>query len=178
MGVTTSTANAGNTMVPIATQTLGSAAASVTFNSISGYTDLVLIAVGRSATASVSDSYLLTVNGDNAGTTYSRTRILGTGSAASSSNRTSAPNIDFEGLSGNSATSGVYSTSIINLPNYSNTSIYKTILIRGNDASNYVEATVGLWRNAAAITSINLAASSAANLMAGSTFTLYGIQAA
>jgi hypothetical protein len=35
---------AGNTYTPLATQTLGSAAASVTFSSISGaYTDLVLV---------------------------------------------------------------------------------------------------------------------------------------
>jgi hypothetical protein len=35
---------AGSTYTPIATTTLGSAQADVTFNSFSGYTDLVLVA--------------------------------------------------------------------------------------------------------------------------------------
>lgn len=169
---------AGNTYVALATQTLSSAVSSVTFSSIpQGYTDLVLEAVGRTATASVSDSYLLTVNGDTS-SVYSRTRLLGTGSAASSANRTSAPNVDFEGVAGNSAASGVYGFSTINLQNYSNSSTYKSILIRGNDANNYVESTIARWGNTAAITNVTLTTSSGSNLMTGSTFTIYGILAA
>jgi hypothetical protein len=166
------------TYTPIATQTLGSAAATVTFSSIpSTYTDLVLVCNGRTATAATSDTYLMTFN-SNTTSIYSRTRLLGTGSAASSAGRTGAPNIDFEGLSGNTSASGTYSVAKIQLQNYSNTTTNKTVLVRGDDANNYVLATVGLFRDTSAISTISLATSSGANFSIGSTFSLYGILAA
>ena len=169
---------AGQTYESIATTTLGSAQATVTFSSISGsYTDLILVCVARSATAAANDTYLMTFNGDSS-TLYSRTRLLATGSTASSARRTTAPNIDFEGLSGNNAASGTFMNAIVQLQNYSNTTTNKTSLIRQNDANNFVVVTVGLYRSSSAITSITLNTSSGANFMAGSTFTLYGIKAA
>lgn len=171
---------AGATYTPIASFTVTSAQASYTFSSISGsYTDLVMVLSGKTAVAGASDTYLMQFNSDTSpsGTNYSRTRLLGTGSAASSANRSSAPNIDFEGLAGSTG-STTFFTAIVNLENYSNTTTYKTCLIRGSDASNYVEATVGLWRSTAAISSIVLSAGSTTNFSVGSTFSLYGITAA
>lgn len=166
------------TYTPIATTTLGSASATVTFSSISGsYTDLILVCTARSATAATSDSYLMTFNG-NTTALYSRTRLLGTGSAASSANRSAATNIDFEGLSGDTSAANTFMNAIVQLQNYSNATTNKTCLIRGNDANNYVLATVGLFRSTSAITSVSLATSSGANFMTGSTFTLYGIASA
>jgi hypothetical protein len=49
-------------------------------------------------------------------------------------------------------------------------------LARGNIASGGTEAVVGLWRNTAAITDIQLFAA-ASTFAIGSTFTLYGIKA-
>lgn len=162
----------------IATTTLGSNQTTVSFTSISGsFTDLILVCNARSATASLSDTYLMTFNGDTANN-YSRTRLLGTGSAASSGNRTSAPNIDFEGMAGANAASDVFQIAKVQIQNYSNTTTNKTTLIRGDDSNNYVLATVGLWRSTSAITSISLATSSGAQFVTGSTFTLYGIKAA
>jgi hypothetical protein len=166
------------TYEPIATTTLGSAASSVTFSSISGsYTDLILVCVARSATASISDTYLMTFNGLTTNI-YSRTRLLGSGSAVSSARRTSAPNIDFEGLAGNTSASGTFMMSNVQIQNYSNSTTYKTSIIRQDDANNYVVASVGLFSSTAAITSIGLATSSGANFQSGSTFTLYGIKSA
>ena len=169
---------AGPTYDSLATTTLGSAQATVTFSSISGsYTDLILICNARSATAATGDSYLLTFNGDTSNL-YSRTRILGNGSAASSAQRTTAPNIDLEGLAGDNAASGTFMNAIIHIHSYASTSNNKTVLLRGNDANNYTTAAAGLYRSTSAITSITLNTSSAANFMTGSTFTLYGIKAA
>jgi microcompartment protein CcmK/EutM len=71
----------------IATTTLGSAQASTTFSTISGaYTDLVLIVAG--VTTSGTEAVAVQVNGDT-GSNYSRTVLLGNGSAASSSRATS-----------------------------------------------------------------------------------------
>lgn len=161
----------------IASQTLGSATTTVTFSSIPGtYTDLILICNARSATAAVSDTYLMTLNGDT-GNNYSRTRLLGNGSTATTANRSSAPNIDFEGMAGANASAGTFMTARIQLQDYSNTATHKTSLIRGDDANNYVLTTVGLWRSTSAITSITLVTSSGAQFATGSTFKLYGIEA-
>ena len=61
--------------------------------------------------------------------------------------------------------------------NYSNATTYKTVITRASNANNGVDAVVGLWRNTAAITSINVFLGTG-NLDTGSTFTLYGIKAA
>lgn len=168
---------AGVTYTPIASTTLGSAVASYTFSSISGaYTDLVLILAGKTAAAGASDSYLMQFNGDT-GNNYSRTRLLGLSGSVGSANRATAPNIDFEGLAGSTGSTTFFSA-VVNLQSYADTATKKTCLIRGNDATSYVEATVGLWSNTAAITSITLSTSSTSNFSVGCVFSLYGILAA
>ena len=157
-----------STYVPIQSHTLGSSQSSVTFNSFSGYTDLVLVANGT-ITAGGGAACYLRVNGDT-GSNYSDTAMYGDGSSAVSFRE---PNV------GNIFTATFYptqSTAIINLMNYANTSTYKTILARGS--SQITDAVVGLWRNTAAITSITLFGDAGRSFDAGSTFTLYGIKAA
>jgi hypothetical protein len=156
------------TYEPIATTTLGSAQSSVSFTSISGsYTDLVLIVQGKvTATAAAK----LQVNSDTSGN-YSQTRIDGNGSSATS-DRTSNAGETFPG--GGSFTDGMF---IAHFMNYSNTTTYKTILTRYGNASSNVFATVGMWRNTNAITSIQVGLNTS-TYVAGSTFTLYGIKAA
>jgi hypothetical protein len=162
---------AGSTYTPIATTTLGSAAASVTFSSIAGtYTDLVIVINGAYA-SSDDGSPGLRFNSDTGGN-YSETLIDGNGSSASSgrdSNATSAI------LGSMSAT---ISTNIINVMNYANTTTYKTSISRGNNTANRVRAYAALWRNTAAITSIQIITNATPNFATGSTFTLYGISAA
>lgn len=160
---------AGNTYEAIATQTLGSATASVTFSSIPGtYTDLVLIV--NASLASGAASLLMRYNSDS-GTNYSGTRLIGNGSAASSERTTSSNQNDI----------GYFNTSMCNsitsIQNYSNSTTYKTCLVRAN-TSEYVFGQVQMWRNTAAVTSISITNSSAVNFNTGSTFTLYGIKAA
>jgi hypothetical protein len=81
---------AASTYVPIATQTLGSATASVTFSSIPAtYTDLVLIVAAQNVTASGVNNMALVLNSDG-GTNYSMTRLSGNGSTVSSDRASSA----------------------------------------------------------------------------------------
>lgn len=157
-----------STYTPIATTTLGSAASSVTFSSISGtYTDLVLVAnVVAASTTYISGQ----VNGDTAGN-YSSTYIDGSGTSATSGRTTNA-------TSYGSARTNPNSVTIIQYMNYSNTTTYKPILIRISTADSGVNAWASTWRNTAAITSITLFTDSANNWSSGSTFTLYGIKAA
>ena len=160
---------AGSTYTPIATSTLGSAASSVTFSSISGYTDLVLI-TSCNVTAS-SQEVQLRYNGD-AGNNYSTTNLLGTGSGVGSNRQSNTSNA-WIGLA-NTTNRGVIVTQI---QNYSNTTTYKTAISRSSVADYEVDAMVSLWRNTAAITSIEVKLSGS-TFVSGSTFTLYGIAAA
>lgn len=163
---------AGNTFEAIATQTLGSAAASVTFSSIPGtYTDLVIVC--NFGGSSAGQDFTFRYNGDT-GSNYSDTRMYGNGTSAVSNRNTSATRITADSV-GVSTSLGAVDT--IQIMNYANTTTYKTCLVRVADAAKSTEATVGLWRNTAAITSIDLAMTSG-NLLSGSTFSLYGIKAA
>ena len=73
----------GPTYTPIATQTLGSSAASVTFSSIPGtYTDLMLISFAQGQASGGDNRLVLQFNGDTA-TNYSSTYLIGNGTTAS-----------------------------------------------------------------------------------------------
>jgi hypothetical protein len=159
------------TYTPIATYTVPSATASYTFSSIPGtYTDLVLIANVQGTTGG--NGTTVQFNSDTS-TNYSYTLVDGSGSSATSARSTNSTNIQ-SGLVDNVS----WGTQIIHIMNYSNTTTYKTVLGRGNDTLQ-LRATVGLWRNTSAISSVTvLAAPNAYNFIAGSTFTLYGILAA
>jgi hypothetical protein len=166
---------AGSTYTPIATTTLGSAAATVTLSSIpSTYTDLVLIISTRFAGGGGASAIQAQFNSDS-GSNYSQTVLNGNGSTASSFRSSSVTSAAF-GLA--TDTANEFATSIIQLQNYSNTTTNKTSLARTNIASDRVRAIVNLWRNTQAIDSIFLQNNGATNFVAGSTFTLYGIAAA
>jgi hypothetical protein len=162
------------TYEPIATTTLGSAAASVTFSSISSaFTDLVLIC-NYATSLDATESVYIQFNGDT-GTNYSSTDLVGDGSSAASY-RTS--NANYVRIGGRAlGTSNSSNTSIVNIMNYSNTTTNKTFLNRNGIPSLGTVATVGLYRSTSAITSI-LVAGNGQNLSTGSTFTLYGIASA
>jgi len=158
-----------STYTPLATQTLGSASATVTFSSIpAGYTDLILV----TKALGTGNYYLIQINGD-AGTNYSRTRLVGDGTSATSSRTSSTSSLPINDLS-----STIPDATIIQFQNYANTTTYKTFIYRANTASASATVGVGLWRaTPAAITSITLYTDTA-TFAIGSTFSLYGISAA
>ena len=155
-----------STYEKIATTTLGSAASSVTFSSISStYTDLVIIFSGTGN----SDTLYYRFNNDS-GANYSDTYMFGDGTAGSGRHSN-------QGQLFGAGINTSQCMQIIHIMNYANTTTNKTTLLRGN--GNGIGATVafvGLWRNTAAINSIQLFLN--ANFLSGSTFTLYGIKAA
>jgi hypothetical protein len=158
---------AGNTYESIATQTLGSAAASVTFSSIPGtYTDLVLIFNGKGA---ASGNVTFQFNGDT-GTNYSATIIYGDGSSAGSVRVSSQSSMNIGSVGTD------WTTNTFSIMNYANATTYKTVLGRYSRPDE-VGAKVGLWRSTSAITSIVVGKSSG-TYDTGSTFSLYGIKAA
>jgi hypothetical protein len=161
------------TYEPIATTTLGSAAADVTFSSISGtYTDLVVIYNALAATGN--PDMTCQINGDTA-TNYSATRLTGNGTAASSARYSSQSFCRFDEFA--AATTTAATTGLVSVMNYSNATTYKTLISRSNQAGSGVEAFVNLWRSTAAITSLKFAFTSG-NIATNAVFTLYGIKAA
>ena len=162
---------ATSTYTALLTQTLSTAAASVTFSSIpQGYTDLVL---AINANAASNSTFTMRFNGDTA-TNYSFTSLGGDGTTASSGRNA---NMTWFYL-GDIAGAQIGNTNI-QIQNYANATTYKTCLIRNNVAAYSTNATVGLWRKTPeAINSITLLTYTGANLVIGSTFTIYGIQSA
>lgn len=152
--------------------TLGSAAASVSFNvSNLGYTDLILVMNG--STTSGNNNAIMRFNTDT-GSNYSSTYLTGNGSSATSGRAATQNHIllNYFGYF-----DSVYGTNmIVQIQDYSNTTTNKTVLSRANNAANGVAAVVGLWRSTAAVTSIEVVTGSS-TFTSGTTFRLYGIQA-
>jgi len=179
MGVTMNY-GAAPTYVRIANQS-ASGVSSVTFNNIpQGYTDLVIVSYINSARGTNLDSFAVRFNGDT-GNNYSYTLLQGnTSSGVSSSRQTSQSNI-FVGNFAASSASNNFSTNTLNVQDYSNSTKFKNTLSRGGaitSAVTDVEMVSGLWANTAPITSITLRSETGSNFNAGSTFTIYGIDAA
>jgi len=158
------------TYEPIATTTVsGSSTSSVSFTGISGsYSDIVFVC---EIDGSVNDSTRIRFNGDS-GTNYSQTDLRGNGTTATSTRTSNTVNIS---LSAGNSTNQISVVGSIN--NYSNSTTYKTLILRTNNPTDTVAGRSGLWRNTSAITSIEFSIASG-NWVAGSTFTLYGIKAA
>ena len=159
-----------STYTPIATQTLGSAAASVIFSSIpQGYTDLILLTSTKTSSSAADGAITCTVNGDT-GSNYSHTALYGTGSTAETFRSANLTKLYF-GRWGNAQ----YTITKTQFNNYSNNTRYKTVLSQGGNTTDYIFNWVNLWRNTSAITSMELRVDDATNFAAGSTFTIYGI---
>lgn len=153
------------TYEPIGTTTT-TGTSNITFNSLSGYTDLILVCVGYESAGAYA---VCRLNGDS-GSNYSRTALRGNGSTATSA-RVANETAWYVDLAANP------NTSILQFMNYSNSTTYKTMIARFNDHSNVVAVQANLWRNTAAITSIVLTSSGGGATIVG-TYTLYGIKAA
>lgn len=165
---------ATNTYVALATQTLSTSTATVTFSAISqAYTDLEIV-ISNATNLTGNSDVLMRFNSDT-GTNYSATILGGDGTSAYSARRTNSTSVIcnyFNFLNTSPATQFN-----IKIQNYSNTTTYKPVLIRANRAAQATEAIVGNWRSISAITQIDLTLGSS-SFAAGTTFTIYGIAAA
>ena len=159
----------------IAWTSLGSAASSITFSSIpSTYTDLRLVIV--STTSSGSRVLTARFNGDTA-SNYSDRYIAGDGTSATS---LSFQNVTYAyiGMNKNGNSSTVPTTICVDIFQYANTGVYKTLLSTAAgdfNGSGETDAVINLWRSTAAINSITIASDGAPTLSAGTTAALYGI---
>jgi hypothetical protein len=178
---------ATNTYVQLDKVTVGTATPSVTFTSISGaYTDLVIVAnIRGSANTFNNMNYpLITFNNDT-GANYSATLMFERyyGAQQTLGDRSSGQNnLNLGAIAGPSHSSNIFSTYTLQVPNYANTTTYKTCLARistGGGLTDMQGASLatGLWRSTSAVTSVTFTASSSGNFAVGSTLSLYGIRA-
>ena len=163
------------TYEPIATTTLGSAAATITFSSIPAtYTDLRLVLVANSTGASDYD-LRLNFNSDTA-SNYSRTGIDAIGSTIYAFRNSNQTYLSYVYVLGIDPTPAQITYDIFS---YAGATNKTTLLTASHDVNsagnNTVNRTVGLWRSNSAITDILLTASGT-TFAIGTTATLYGIK--
>ena len=163
-----------STEVAIATTTLGSAAATIEFTSISSaYTDLRIVLVATTDTGGKSPQ--LRFNSDT-GTNYSMTELTGNGSATATTQQINRNQVDlYYSGSGTSATIPMMWT--IDIFSYAGSTFKTCLITRSSDqnGSGEVMREVSLWRNTAAISTVLFRLSTTGNFNAGTTATLYGI---
>ncbi len=154
------------TYTPLATVTLASTAATVTFSSIPAtYRDLRIMIAG---TTSAGVNTVLRFNGDT-GNNYTGVLMSGNGSTATSGTYGAGSLLYFGALW---TTVG---NTYVDIMDYSATDKHKTILGRHSNAANEAGAHAGRWANTAAITSVTVLTASAATYSTGTTFSLYGV---
>jgi len=161
-----------STEVAIATTTLGSAAANITFSSIPAtYTDLRLVVTLFTTS---NGNVLLELNNDTS-SLYSYTAIRAGGSSVVASRSTGNPN-SLMGFGGSGATGGIPALSLIDIFSYAG-STFKTILSNTSsdkNGSGFTSCLVNLYRSTTAVSTVKLL-SDGGNFDVGTTATLYGI---
>jgi hypothetical protein len=157
------------TYTALATVTLGTTAASVTFSSIPAtYRDLIVVYNGNITASSTLGAYRF--NGDT-GSNYTG---VYTANAASGTRATTSSDFYFQGTTG-------ISTAIIQVMDYSATDKHKTALVRSGNLAEWVQMYANRWANTAAITSMTLLPIDASTFAptstwaTGTTFNLYGV---
>jgi hypothetical protein len=164
---------------PIFTRTIatGETTGSVIFNNIpQTFRDLKIVASIRTApTAYREDAVGTAFNGNNQ-TLYSRTGFYWDGGGSTAERQSNQTNIALLLAPTSLTAANTFSSGEIYIPNYTSSnfkSMYSVISCEDAAATILSRSMAVTWRNTAAITSINF---TSANYVAGTTFTIYGIQ--
>jgi hypothetical protein len=163
-------------------ETLASSAASYSFTAIpSTFTDLVLRVSARDTnTGAIIAGTTFTFNGSS-GSLYSITKLIGDGTAASSSRRSNITSDEFYYPGSNAGmTANTFGSVEIYIPSYtaSQNKPFSTFGVTENNSTTggdtEIDAWANLYRDTAAISSI--AINAYVTFAAGSSFYLYGIK--
>lgn len=163
----------------IATQTLGSSTATVTFSSIPAtYKHLQIRVLTRSTfNQNTGDQVLVQVNGVT-GSSYAYHYIGGNGSSIDVNGFGTQTSMGLGYAPNDGTTADTFGAFIIDVPDYASTSKNKTFRAFGGYDSNgqgTLRVQSGLFVNTSAITSISLSQNT---FKTGSVFALYGIKGA
>jgi hypothetical protein len=162
----------------IASNTLTTTAASVTFSSIPAtYTDLMLRCSTRRSVANVANQIRTRINNSTA-SNYSYTMVQGTGSGAQSGRLNSVTSFTEAWTTGASATADTFGSWELYIPNYTasaNKPISSFATSENNATESYISAAAYLFSDSTAISELNIISASG-NFVSGSSFFLYGIK--
>jgi hypothetical protein len=166
----------------IATTTLNTSTASVTFSSIPAtYTHLQVRMIARDDRASVtSDSGAFRFNSDS-GTNYTYHALIGTGSSAVASAADTNNRGLIDRFTASTAGASTFGVATMDIFDYANTSKYKTVKMLGGYANNgegQISFSSGLWQSTSAISTIVIFPNVGTNWVQYSSFALYGIKGA
>lgn len=168
------------TYVLISSQVLGSNAASVTFSSIpQTYTDLYLMFSARTVRSGTTlDMLRVTFNSDTTAGNYSALRLA---SDATGAGLSAVGNLLAGYANAATSTTNAFSSGELYIPSYTNSSATKPYsgysVCETNLASPvYMAAFADLWQGTAAISQLIITSDNAQNILAGSSFYLYGIK--
>jgi hypothetical protein len=171
----------------IATTTLGTATASVTFSSIPAtYTHLQLRCFIQSDRATYGmDVLRMRINSDT-GSNYAAHDLRGDGSSAGTGSSSSQTSITSAGSGIGTTTGSTFGAVIIDILDYANTNKYTTLrTLAGVDFNGtlagfggQVMLDSGLWMNTAAVTTIVFEPVYGTNFTQYSKFALYGVKGA
>lgn len=166
----------------LATETLTSNQASVTFSSLdtlaSGYKNLQIRMAARSTRAADNSDFDLRFNSDS-GTNYSWHYMRSTGSAVESAGSGSIDSVRmYQTLTGASSAANSFGVSVIDILEPFETTKNTTVrAITGMQGTlNRVLMQTGSWYNTNAVTSITLTDYYGSSFISGSTFSLIGLK--
>jgi hypothetical protein len=182
-GYRTLAAAAAGSYESIATTTLGSSAASITFSSIpSTYQHLQIRFMSTPTGTTASDEVLYMTFNSVAGTSYTYHEIWGNGASVTANGVDSLPYTRFIGQSDLTVGSDdAFCVGVIDIHDYKSTSKNKTVRVFSgydNNGGGRVNLSSGLFNNTGAISTIKIERSGSTNMAAGSVFSLYGIKGA
>lgn len=171
-------------MIPLATTTLSTASANVTFSSIpQGYEHLQVRVWGWNTSGS--DRSLAIYYNSDTGINYVNHYLQGNGTSVTAGAETGRgqtfiidSNAGQTGFNGDVNKASVF---IIDILDYANTNKLKTVRAFGGwdgNGGGVVGLASSLWRSTAAISTLTFFLPYSTNLGAGSTFALYGIKRA
>ena len=159
---------------------LTSSQATVTFTSIPNtYTDLIVLLSLRSSHGNIVDTPKMRFNGATTDSNLKTIRLMGNGSAASSS--TVDPGLLLTRCPGSTATADTFGNIQVYIPNYTSSN-NKSVSIDQVSPSNtstvdgVTSLMAGLFTTSSAISSLTILSDNAANFVSGSSFYLYGIK--
>lgn len=171
---------ASSALTLISKQVLVSPAATVSFGSIGGYTNLLLMIQARCSAAVTADDVYMQFNADTAAN-YSRQFFSASSGSVTAGVTLSNAKASICFIPGASSLADMGGIADIRIPNYAGATFLKAaynagFLINGATVSGIGIVTEGLlWASTAAITSILLGMIGGSNFVTGSTFCLYGM---
>jgi hypothetical protein len=172
---------ANATMTLIASQVLGSSAASVTFSSIpQTYTDLKLVTSVRDSISGVANGAIYMVFNSDTSSNYSSTWLYGWNSSTYSTDVSSATyfQIPYNGYGSSTSTANTFANIDIYIPNYTASSKKQISIFTASESNSTTNVELdfeaGLYQGTSAVSNLKLSAGQ--NFVANSSFYLYGIK--